>query len=211
VWRGALSLTDALGRLFPHRAQLLDLVSPTPGQTLSGPAVTIRFVPYRADRFDAATHNFARLSYEAIGSDPAGKVLVLDSSGYRDTSMGGGTKLSRVQNHDLAGLITDGRLRDFRELAALDPVFYCRGEAVQAGTVTVMPVAANVPVVLGGVTILPGDYIYSDGAGAVVLPESHFDQIVVAAVEIEAEDSRFLEAIRNEDRAEIARSGSSET
>jgi hypothetical protein len=32
---------DAMGRLHRHRCHLLDLVTPTPGRTLFGPAVTI--------------------------------------------------------------------------------------------------------------------------------------------------------------------------
>ena len=35
------SLTDTVGRLYDHRAHILDLVSPTPGPVLFGPAVTI--------------------------------------------------------------------------------------------------------------------------------------------------------------------------
>ena len=37
-------------------------------------------------------------------------------------------------------IVTDGRLRDFAELAAHGPAFYCGGEAVQAGAETPMPV-----------------------------------------------------------------------
>jgi regulator of RNase E activity RraA len=73
------------------------------------------------------------LFYEAIAGDPVAKVVVMHSSGHGETSVGGGTKLSRLQNHGLAGLITDGRLRDFRELAGYEPVFYCRGKTKDAG------------------------------------------------------------------------------
>ena len=38
-------IVDALGRRHRHRAHLLDLVSPTPGRLLFGPAVTISFFP----------------------------------------------------------------------------------------------------------------------------------------------------------------------
>jgi hypothetical protein len=38
-------IVDAMGRLHRHRCQILDLVSPTPGRTLFGPAVTIFYFP----------------------------------------------------------------------------------------------------------------------------------------------------------------------
>jgi hypothetical protein len=38
-------LVDAMGRLHRHRCHILDLVSPTPGRVLFGPAVTISYFP----------------------------------------------------------------------------------------------------------------------------------------------------------------------
>jgi 4-hydroxy-4-methyl-2-oxoglutarate aldolase len=60
-------------------------------------------------------------------------VLVLASNGYTQVSMGGGTKLSRVQEHGLAGVLTDGRLRDFDELARYNFASYCSGQATRWG------------------------------------------------------------------------------
>src|SRR3954451_5387208 len=103
----AATLTDAVGRICPHRAHILDLVSPTPGRKLFGRAVTIRYVPFRADISDDDGRSFARFFYDAIGNDAEGAVLVLDSSGQQDVSIGGGAKFSRLHNHGLAGLVTD--------------------------------------------------------------------------------------------------------
>ena len=141
---------------------------------------------------------------------PKALVLVLDSSGQQDVSIGGGAKFSRLHNHGLAGLITDARIRDFNELAAFDPVFYCRGEAIQAGARDLMPVAANVPVSLCGTTVVPGDYVYADSAGVVVIPAGHLEQVLGSAAEIQAEDEAILSVIRAEDPREVLGGKSSE-
>ena len=188
-----------MGSICPHRAHVLDLVSPTPGRKLFGCAVTIRYVPCRADISDDLRRSFASCFYEAIGSGAEGLVLVLDSSGQRNVSIGGGAKFSRLHNHGLAGLITDARIRDFNELAAFDPVFYCRGEAAAAGGSDLMPVAANVPVSLCGTTVLPGDYVYADSSGTVVIPGGHVEQVLGSAAEIQADDRAILSVIRAED------------
>jgi regulator of RNase E activity RraA len=128
------SLTDALGRRRKHRAHVLDLVSPTPDRILFGPAVTMRYIPVRDDLEDSERHNFARLLYEGIGGekpDGTGRVLVLSSSGHPGVSVGGGTKLSRLHNLGFAGIMTDGRLRDFSELAGYDFATWCAGESVR--------------------------------------------------------------------------------
>lgn len=193
------ALTDALGRLTTQRAHILDLVSPTPGRVLYGTAITIQFVPFRQDIYDAQVHNFARFFYRAISFGARRSVIVLGNSGPENVSLGGGTKLSRLQNHGLSGLLTDGRLRDFGELESYDPVFYCGGQTVKAGTTDVMPIAANIPVVIGGTTVVPGDIIYADTAAAVVVPAGLADEAFQLATEVELEDASFLTSIRDED------------
>ena len=137
-------------------------------------------------------------------------MLVLDSSGHPNVSVGGGTKLSRLQNIGMAGLITDARLRDFADLKHYKPVFYCSGETVSAGTETLMPIAADVPVSLGGATVVPGDYIYADQAGAVVIPEKLLDHVFDVAAAIEAQDRAFVTEIRQEDPEQVRSTGSTE-
>ena len=211
ILHSAATLTDAVGRICGHRADILDLVSPTPGRKLFGRAVTIRYVPNRADLRDEDRRSFASCFYEAIGDKPEGLVLVLDSSSQHDVSVGGGAKFSRLHNHGLAGLITHARVRDFNELAAFDPVFYCRGEAIQAGAGDLMPVAANVPVSLCGTTVVPGDYVYADSSGVVVIPARHLEQVLGSAAEIQAEDKAILSVIRAEDPQEVLTGNSSES
>ena len=152
-------LVDAMGRMHRHRCHILDLVSPTPGRILFGPAVTISYFPSCSAALDPEHHNFANLFYEAVGDDPAGKVIVLASNGYTDTSMGGGTKLLRLHQNGCAGVLTDGRLRDFDELARYDFAAYCSGEATRWGGDQVTPFQANVPVVLQGVGVMPGQLV----------------------------------------------------
>ena len=206
----AAPLTDAVRRLFLHRAHIIDLVSPTPGRVLFGRAATIRYVPFRQGFSDERKPSFARFFYEAIAENAEGTVLVVNNPVDTGSSIGGGVKFSRLHHHKLAGLITDARLRDFTELAAYHPVFYCGGEAAQAGSETVMPIAANVPVNVRGTTILPGDYIYADAAAVVVIPATHVDRVFDLAHEIGEQDKAFLQMIRTEDPEEVRRRGSDE-
>jgi 4-hydroxy-4-methyl-2-oxoglutarate aldolase len=191
-------LVDAMGRLHRHRCHILDLISPTPGRVLFGPAVTISYFPSCSAALDPDRYNLANLFYEAVGDEPEGKVVVLASNGYTDASMGGGTKLSRLQDHGCAGVITDGRLRDFEELAAYDFAAYCSGETTKWGGDVVTPFQVNVPVVLAGVGVLPGSYIFADSSGAVVIPNDQIDEVLEGAREVIAEDDRSREEIRRE-------------
>ncbi len=191
-------LVDAMGRLHRHRCHLLDLVSPTPGRVLFGPAVTISYFPSCSAGLDPERFNFGNLFYEAVGDDPAGKVVVLASNGYTDTSMGGGTKLMRLQEHGCAGVLTDGRLRDFDELAGYDFAAYCSGEATRWGGGEVTPFLANVPVVVDRVAVMPGQYVFADGSGAVVIPDGQVEEVLEGARKVGAEDVSYREEISKE-------------
>src|SRR5688500_18317330 len=188
-------LVDAMERLHRHRCHMLDLVTPTPGRVLFGAAVTISYFPSCSASLDPERYNLANLFYEAVGDDPQGKVLVLASNGYTDVSMGGGTKLSRLQHHRLAGVLTDGRLRDFDELAGYD----CAGEATRWGGGEVTPFQANVPVVLRGVGVMPGMYVFADSSGAVMIPPGDVERALTEARSIKADDARYREEIVRED------------
>jgi 4-hydroxy-4-methyl-2-oxoglutarate aldolase len=191
-------LVDASGRLHRHRCCLLDLVSPTPGRVLFGPAVTISYYPTCRAGLDPDTYNLANLFYEAVDGEPEGKVVVLASNGYPDVSMGGGTKLSRLQDHACAGVLTDGRLRDFDTLANYDFAAYCSGETTQWGGAEVTPFQANVPVVLKGVGVMPGQYVFADSSGAVVIPTGQLDEVIEGARAVQAEDAGDRENIKEE-------------
>jgi regulator of RNase E activity RraA len=190
------SLVDAMGRLHSHRAHILSLLSPAP-RRLFGPAATIAYLPYRDD-LQQTELGFGALFDQAVGESPAGRVLVLSSGGYPDASHGGGTKLSRLEHSGAAGVLADGRLRDFEQLSEYALATWCRGEAARWGGDTVMPFAANASVEIGGVCVIPGDYLYADASGAVVIPQASLKQVIDEAVRVEAEDVRALEAIAAE-------------
>lgn len=201
---------DAVRRIHGHKCWIEGLVPVQPGRTAFGPAATVRFVPLRKDVFDAQQQNFGRLFYEALGDDPSGKVLVMSSEGLHTTSLGGGTKLARAQFQGLSGVVTDGSLRDFDEFKDYDFGAWCHGPVLEPGPDHIMPYEANGPVVIRGVTVLPGDHIVADDTGAVVIPSASLDEVLEEAAKIEDEDAAWIKKIRDEDPATVRAKGSGE-
>jgi regulator of RNase E activity RraA len=196
------AICDAMMRRHGHRAHVTDLVSPAPERWLLGRAVTIQFLPLRTDLLEPARHDFSAMLREAVGDgDPAGAVLVVSSWGHPDEPIAGGKKLSRLANLGMAGLVADARLRDFAEVVDLGLAAWCRGETVRQGGDTVMPFAAGVPVVVGGVSVMPGDWIYADSSGAVVIPPGDLREVLEEASRIEERDAAEVARMRAEDAA----------
>jgi 4-hydroxy-4-methyl-2-oxoglutarate aldolase len=186
------AICDAMAKRFDHTAHILDLVSPTPGEVLFGQAATIRFFPNRGD------HHSGEDRFDSLLAAIAGKghVLVLGSGGHEDEALAGGKKVARIEAAGFTGVLTDGRLRDLDEIAEFELVAYCSGETVRAAGDAVSPLAANVPVEIDGVGVLPGDWIFADSAGAVVIPADAVTEVLAEAHLIEEKDAAAVTAAR---------------
>ncbi len=208
---GVADVIDAMTMRFQHRAHIIHLDSPDPTRVLFGPAVTIGFLPVRKDFMDPEKHSLGPAFYRAIGEDdPTGKVLVMASNGHVDTSLGGGTKLSRVQNHKLAGILCDGQLRDYEEVNSYEFATYCKGETVRAGGNEIQPYLADVPVCVDGVTVVPGDIVFARGTTAVILPADAAQSILENARQIMTKMDGAKNMIASEDPRQVVGQGSSE-
>lgn len=128
---------------------------------------------------------------------------MLGSTRRFDVTLAGGTKLSRLDRWGREGALVDGRVRDFHELAELDAGVWARGEGLRWGGDRRLAIAADEPVVVGEVTVAPGDYVYADRAGAVVVPRALADEVLDEAVRIEEEDAEYKEQVAKEDREAI--------
>ena len=202
------AIVDAMAGRHAHNAHILDLVSPKAGAVLFGQAVTIRYFPTRKDVQHPIHNNFASLFYQAIEHGGGeGKVLVMGGGGHPDSAFGGGRKLSRLRHNGLAGVLAEGRLRDFDALGDYGFTTYCRGETVRQGGNLIMPLTANVPVEIAGVGIMPGDYIYADASGAVVVPAAEIREVLEEAVESEIRDQASADRMIHEDPANVIAHG----
>ncbi|MEV8597840.1 hypothetical protein [Streptomyces sp. NPDC052012] len=81
----------------------------------------------------------------------------------------------------MAGVLTDARLRDFDELRTYPFAACCSGAAVRWGGDVITPYRANVPVGVAGVGVLPGQYVFADDSGAVVIPEPDIDAVLAGS------------------------------
>lgn len=208
---GVADVVDAMMMTFQHRAHAIHFDSPDPRRVLFGPAVTISYMPVRQDLMDPEKHSLGPAFYRAIGDeDPTGKVLVMASNGYAHASLGGGTKLSRLRNHKMAGVLCDGRLRDYEELNSYDFAVYCKGETVRAGGNEIQPYLTNVPVCVDGITVVPGDYVFAQGSAAVIIPAGSAEAILKKSRGIIEKMDRVKESLVNEDPQTVLDQGSSE-
>jgi hypothetical protein len=81
--------------------------------------VTISYFASCSADLDPTDCTLANLFYEPVGGELTGKVIVLASNGYTDTSMGGGTKLLRLLENAAIGHRRTSRCPNPREKNAI--------------------------------------------------------------------------------------------
>ncbi len=200
------AVSDVLARMgYTYQHDMRGVFPQTPDLSLFGQAVTLRSLPTRPDMIDdlqAAAHG-DRLQMpfdKALEATGKGKVLVVDSSGHPDVTIGGGTKYSRLIAKGAAGLVTDGLIRDKNEVTHYGYAIYSNGFSPRSGTTHFLfPHDFNVPVSCGGALVRPGDYLIGDETGIVVIPERVAEKVLSAAVIKEQLDAFAKKKIMDND------------
>ncbi|MEO7937995.1 MAG: ribonuclease activity regulator RraA, partial [Burkholderiaceae bacterium] len=92
-----------------------------------GPAYTLRYIPAREDLDHLGVFlDHGHPQRKAVEEIPPGHVLVMDCRGDASAASAGSILLTRMMVRGVAGVVTDGGLRDSHEIAALAIPSYCK-------------------------------------------------------------------------------------
>jgi len=154
--------------------------------TMVGEAFTLRNIPARED-FDhiGVNDNHEHPQRKAIEIAPPGSVLVIDCREDARSASAGGILVRRLEVRGVAGLVTDGGLRDTPDISQRAFPVYCKAPSAPISLLTQHAVESNVPIACGGVAVFPGDVIVGDGEGVVVVPRGVADEVAAQACEQE--------------------------
>jgi regulator of RNase E activity RraA len=136
------------------------------------------------------------LEIELVDDLKPGEVVVLATGASGRIAPWGELLSTASQTRGAAGCVTDGLVRDVRAIRELRfPVFAGGiGPLDTRGRGKVM--AIDVPVECGGVAVTPGDLVFGDADGVVVVPRSIEEDVLRAALaKVEGED-RTRDALR---------------
>lgn len=136
-------------------------------------------------------HNPYALEMDLIDSLKPGEVAVLACDGPTDRIAPWGELLTTASKvRGAAGCLTDGLVRDVRRIRELGfPVFHGGiGPLDTKGRAEMM--ASDEPVEVAGARVEPGDFVFGDVDGAVIVPQRiAVEAVKLALAKIEAEDT----------------------
>lgn len=199
-WLDRASTATVTTQLFKRGLRRMHMVGVLPvsrRRRLAGLALTLRYIPAREDLdvvevFQDPAHP-QRRSIELTGP---GQVLVMDARGDTRAASAGHILVTRLLQKGARGLVTDGALRDSPAIAEVDFPVYAGGASPAMNLTVHHAVDINVPIGCGGVPVFPGDVIFGDGEGVVVIPKHFAAEVARDAAEQEQLEAFVLEEIR---------------
>jgi regulator of RNase E activity RraA len=181
-----------------HQALPPGLLALDPGQRVAGPAFPYRFEPSTVRDRDTIISEIL----EGYAAAPRGSVL-LAAAGVEPpwAAHFGELSANTCTVNGLRGAVIDGGLRDGPLVAATGfPVWYrYRTPMDVVGRYRIRDVGE--PVVIGDVSVSPGDYLVADVDGVVVVPRDRLEEIVAAAEACCNEEAAIRERLQRREDA----------
>jgi len=151
-----------------------------------GPAYTVRI----EGRDSAAFHL-------ALSKAPKGSVIVIDISDNKEYACIGEIVALVMQAKGLAGFIIDGPVTDSLAIEAMKFPAFCTGVSVVTTNVLGIYGEENITIKCAGAIVNPGDIVFGDVDGVVVMPKDDFEPFLVRAEAAIAREVVYREKIKN--------------
>ncbi len=133
--------------------------------------------------------------HQAIYKANVGDVLVFDLNGYSNAGHFGDIMANACKVRGIAGVVIDGSCRDSQDIRQLGFPVFCKGFN-PSGTVKESLAKFNVDISCGGITVHPGDIIFGDCDGVVVIPKEDEDYVFSKALDKYNKEQEILTLLK---------------
>lgn len=165
-------------------ADLHEALGPVQGRmSLMGPRMRPLLQGKRISGAAVTSYNFPGdnlMIHVALRVAQKGQILALTNGGGSQGALWGDVACTFAVEKGIAGVVSDGAVRDIDALRELDfPVWAAAispEHPEKRG-----PGSVNVPIVVDGVLVEPGDVIVADGDGVLVIPQAQLRRAVEGA------------------------------
>ena len=127
-----------------------------------------------------------------------GDVIVIDAGGFTDRAIFGELMSTYCRSRGIVGIVCDGAIRDRNGIAAMENFHVYARSATPNGPYKNGPGEINVPVVIGGKLVRPGDIIVGDDDGVIIIAPAIADEIATATEGVEKKEADIMDHILND-------------
>lgn len=144
------------------------------------------------------------LGVDAIALAEKGDVIAIDNRGDVYNNCWGEILSYGAQAKGVSGVVIDGAARDVDACQEINFPVCARGVVPITARGRIMQESFNSVIRLGDVQVRPGDVIFADVNGVVVLPPERLEEILGAAEEIAAKEAQMVaEILAGKDMLEV--------
>lgn len=135
--------------------------------------------------------------HKAISMAGPGDVLLVTNGDFDEGGgMFGGMMAASLKAKGAAGLVIEGACRDTVLIKELGFPVFSRNVCIKA-TTKMCSGRINHPIVIGGVRVCPGDLVFGDNDGVVVVPREMAQSVLEVAEQREIREAAMLKKIQN--------------
>jgi len=127
-----------------------------------------------------------------------GDVIVIDAGGFTERAIFGELMATYCKTRGIRGIVCDGAIRDRGGLAALEDFHVYARSATPNGPYKNGPGEINVPVIIGGKVVRPGDIVVGDDDGVVFIDPAHANEIADATIAVGKKEADIMNHILND-------------
>ena len=132
----------------------------------------------------------------AVDSLKQDDVLVCSTEGSTRICFWGELLSTAARARGARGAVIEGFIRDVRKIMQMPFPIFTTGITPVDSNGRGEVVAYNVPIECGGVTVNPGDIVFGDADGVVVIPQTVETEVIEAAVEKVSGENRTRDALQ---------------
>lgn len=176
------NISDSMGKLFTMDYRVKPVYQPM--GKICGPAFTVQARP--GDNL---------LSLKAIELAKPGDVIVISGMGDTNFSVWGGFMSIMAVNKGIAGVVTDGIVRDVAQSQETKLPIYAIGVTPAAPTKEGTG-QINTTISCGGVVVEPGDIVCADEDGVVVVPLGEAEKVIDAVHLRIQKENEWMEIVK---------------
>lgn len=138
-----------------------------------------------------------QMEMELIDDTVEGQIIVAQCNSRHLSAFWGGLLSNAAVGHKVAGVIIDGGARDYNEIIELNFPVFCKGLSPYDSLGRMDGKERDIPIECGGIRVYPGDLIFGDVDGVVVVPQDMAEEVVVKAWEKVRAESTVREELRS--------------
>ena len=124
-----------------------------------------------------------------------GDVIVIDAGGFTERAIFGELMATYCKTRGIRGIVCDGAIRDADGLAAMEDFPVYARAVTPNGPYKNGPGEINVPVVIGGKTVRPGDIVVGDGDGVLFISPEDAEHLAEATLEVGRKEADIMRHI----------------